>query len=540
MRIHLAQYCAAVATALVVAGFNSPEAMGQYATDGSAPEYASPGYGYPAASQPGYAPYASTGYADPAPQLQQSTTPGNYPITPQQPLYVSMNTESGVVKSPASPPASTPAPAPQVAPQNGASSGYGSLADSCDCEAASDYGLSGYFESSGSGRQWFCGIYGLAMERDEPGNARVGLLVSQADVTAAGSYVPVASDTVLNANRAGYEYRGGVELRFGSTFGGGAGYGTCAPQTYAWEFGYWYMAEDPNSAIVVNNDPGGDLRLYSAVNFSGLNIPGLDPVNWVIPIEDTDIPILAGDQRILAERVRTNFSAQSFELNIFRLPIYCNGPACGCGDSYGCCDGARPCGPSFTMTGLCGFRYMRLDDDFQYGLDWGVSDGAGGFDPPAFDGFGSGTDTELFYNISVDNHLAGVQLGCNMNYAVGSCWDFFWDTNFGFYNDHISSTQRVRLGDGTAVTFDNGGSSASVHSSKDTLAFLGEMRLGGAYHVNCNNRLTLAYRAVAIGGVALTTDQIPTGFDNPAYVGLIDSSGSIIMHGLQAGWERKF
>ena len=108
MRIHLAQNCAAVAITLVVAGFNSPEAMGQYATDGSAPQYASPGYGYPAANQPGYAPYASTGYAAPAPQLQQSTTPGYYPTTPQQPLYVAMNTESGVVQSPASPPAATP------------------------------------------------------------------------------------------------------------------------------------------------------------------------------------------------------------------------------------------------------------------------------------------------------------------------------------------------------------------------------------------------------------------------------------------------
>ena len=127
-----------------------------------------------------------------------------------------------------------------------------------------------------------------------------------------------------------------------------------------------------------------------------------------------------------------------------------------------------------------------------------------------------------------------------MNYCYAGCCDLFWDTNFGLYNDDISSTQRVYLGDGTPVTFENGGSRARVHSTKDTVAFVGEMRFGGSYHVNCNNRITLAYRVVAIGGVALTTDQIPTTFDNPSYVGLIDSGGSIIMHGVQLGWERRF
>lgn len=534
MKIHLAQKFAAVAIALAVAGFNSSDAAAQYATDGAAPQYTAPDYGYPVTSQPGYTPYASTGIAGSTYSYEQSTASSVYPTTPLQPLYVAMNTDSGVVQSPATPPASSSTP--PAATQNGVTSDGGSAA-TCDCYGDVDYGLSGYFEDTCSGRQWFCGIYGLAMDRDAPGNARVGLRVSQADVTAAGSYVPVPSDTVLHTNNAGYEFRGGAEIRFGSTFqcGSSCEYaGCCPPQTYAWEFGYWFLAEDPSSAIVVNNDPEGDPRLYSGINFSGLAIPGLDSVNYVIPIEDTDIPIGVGDQRILAERVRTNFSAQSFELNILRLPFFCSGPTCG----SGCCDGT-PCGPSFSMAGLCGFRYMRLDDDFQYAMEWGVWDGAA-VDPPTFAGFNDGADNEMFYKISVDNNLAGLQLGCDMNYCYANCWDFFWDTNFGLYNNDISSTQRVRLGDGTAVTFENGGSSARVHSTKDTVAFLGEMRIGGAYHINCNNRLTLAYRVVAIGGVALTTDQIPTTFDNPGYVGLIDSSGSIIMHGVQLGWERKF
>jgi Putative beta barrel porin-7 (BBP7) len=502
MKIHLAQFCAPVAIALVAAGFNSPAAVGQSTADPTAPQYTGTDYRYPVASQLGGTPYASTPYVGATSPFQQPAAQTVYPTTPQQPFYVAMNTESGAVKSPATPPAAPPAPAPQPAPQNGSLTDNGMMSAGCDCYGNTSYELGGYFEDSCNRRQWFCGIYGLAMGRDKPGNARVGLLVSQADVSAAGSYVPVPGDTVLSANDADYNFRGGVEVRFGSTFNCGSTCeyeGCCPPRSYAW-----------------------------------LSIPGLDSVNYVIPIEDTDIPIGVGDQRILAERVRTNFSAQSFELNILRLPIFSCGPACG----SDCCDGA-PCGSSFSMAGMCGFRYLRLDDDFQYGMEWGVWDGAA-FVPPTFNGFGDGTDNEMYYNISVDNNLAGLQLGCDMNYQYGGCWDLFWDTNFGLYNNDISSTQRVRLGDGTPVTFDNGGSNAHVHSTKDTVAFAGEMRLGGAYRINCNNRLTLAYRVVAIGGVALTTDQIPTTFDSPSYVGLIDSSGSIIMHGVQAGWERKF
>ena len=373
MRIHLTQIC--VAVALAVAGFNSPLAVGQDAAAGAAAPYADTGYGYSAAFPAGgYAPYASTGYDAPTTPIQPITQ-NAYPTTPQQPFYVAMQTDSGVVKSPATPPpAATPAPTPQPAPSTGASCDNGMMSAGCDCYGGEDYGLGGYVESVYKPRQWFCGIYGLAMDRDEPGNARVGLLVSQADVTAAGSYVPVPSDTVLHANNAGYEYRGGVELRFGSTFNCGSTCeygGCCPPRSYAWEFGYWWLAEDPSSATVVNGDPEGDPRLYSGVNFSGLNIPGFDSVNYVIPIGDTDIPIGVGDQRILAERVRTNFSAQNFELNILRLPFFSSGPACG----SGCCEGTS-CGSSFSMAGMCGVRYMRLDDNFQYGMEWGVWDGA--------------------------------------------------------------------------------------------------------------------------------------------------------------------
>ena len=57
------------------------------------------------------------------------------------------------------------------------------------------------------------------------------------------------------------------------------------------------------------------------------------------------------------------------------------------------------------------------------------------------------------------------------------------------------------------------------------------------YNFTCNWRGILAYRAVAVSGVALSVDQIPEDFSNSAEVALIDANGSIIIHGVQVGAE---
>lgn len=518
MKIHLTRNCAAVAMILAASGFSLHEAVGQDASSG----VPYPGYGYPVASQSAYAPYASTGDSTPAPQNQQSSVFSAFSSRlGERPAYVAMNMQSGVVTSPEA----APAPA-----QSESSSSPAMMSSGWDEYGYPEYGISGYFGNTHSGRQWFCGVYGLGMTRDEPSNKRLGLLVDTTGPIA--DYSPVASDTVLTSDDASHNFRGGAEIRFGSTFSydGAHDYGFGgAPQTYAWEFAYWFLSENSDSARVIDTDaaasPPDAVRLFSGVNFSGL-AGILDAENYVIPITVANSPPTAGEDRILAERVRTNFSAQNFELNFLRLPFHMCSPAHGYEAVCG--------GPSFALVGLCGFRYLRIDDDLQYALAYGV-------EGDTFLGFGGGGSAEeLYYAISSDNHLAGFQLGVNMNYLVASRWDLFWDTNLGLYNNHINASQRVFLGGGGPVTFVNGGSEATVRTDKDDLAFAGEMRLGGAYHINCNNRIVLAYRAIAVAGVALTTEQIPTTFDNPSYVGHIDSSGSIILHGVQVGWERKF
>jgi hypothetical protein len=69
---------------------------------------------------------------------------------------------------------------------------------------------------------------------------------------------------------------------------------------------------------------------------------------------------------------------------------------------------------------------------------------------------------------------------------------------------------------------------------------MGEMRLGGAYDISCHWRAVLAYRAVAVSGLALSTEQIRPDYSNWADTALIDSDGSLIVHGVQAGVECQY
>jgi hypothetical protein len=218
-------------------------------------------------------------------------------------------------------------------------------------------------------------------------------------------------------------------------------------------------------------------------------------------------------------------------LNFLRLPLYG-----ACGRDAGAC--GTSCSSPFSVMTLCGFRYLRVDDDFEYATMWGIMDGAGVVTPPAFTPW-DGLDSELFYDINVDNNLTGFQLGGNMNYCVSCRSNLFWNSNFGLYNNHITSRQRV-YGELGPATWTQSGQNAIVRSNKDDIAFVGEMLIGGSYDISCHWRASLAYRAVAVSGLALSGDQMPEDFANEPQTVLIDSDGSIIIHGVQAGIECRY
>jgi hypothetical protein len=191
------------------------------------------------------------------------------------------------------------------------------------------------------------------------------------------------------------------------------------------------------------------------------------------------------------------------------------------------------------MYGMCGVRYFRMDDDFYLANEFAEWSG-GAYDQPIYDGFNGNSSNELYYDINVDNNLIGPQVGWNMNYCVGSKWNFFCNSTFGIFNNYIEHYQRVWGGGDGWVQNAQTGRTYVVNSDKDDISFLGELRLGGSYDITCNWRAVLAYRALAITGVANSVDQIPTDFTNPQYASIIDSDSSIIVHGVQVGTEFRY
>lgn len=411
--------------------------------------------------------------------------------------------------------------------------GYGAI-DGCDgCE---------------SGTRWFGGVYGLYMTRTQGPNRNYTAGIDTGAIS--NPYFP-QPETVENYSDCAFlvpHWRGGVEVRLGATFGVGdscdygdcgdyggcnnSGYGNgcggdpcgcqpcCQPccQQYAWEVAWWGLEGDVQQQFV-DGPVVGTFRYFGLVNYAGLEYDdggGSQPVN---DYYNYQIPVTGpGTETVLAQRVRTNFRAQNLELNFLRLPLL-----------TGCCS-YDSCAPAFTLTGLCGVRYFRFDDDLEFGTEWAT--GAN----PTFDGWHNGPN-ELFNDIQMENQLVGFQFGANMNYVVGARWNAFWDTNFGLYNNHISQWQRIYNPLNGAATFTQDGRDAVVNSTKNEVAFLGEMRLGGGYLITPNWRGVLAYRAIAVSGVALAPDQIKSDYSSWANTALIDSTGSLVVHGIQAGVE---
>jgi hypothetical protein len=395
------------------------------------------------------------------------------------------------------------------------------------------------------------------MERDNASFTRVTVMADPPT----DPYYPPAATTVLSTMNVDYQYREGVEVRFGSTFrvssgcdtGYGSSCGSCAPSDlYAWEAAFWAIDRDVDWFQVTDDDMTDTNRIYGMINYAGLEYDdgtGTRPVNdyydYQMPIVD-DNPAAVGDYRVNSQRIRTNFRASNFELNFLRIPV-CSVASCGynnCGNGYsacsngygaGCqtpsCDTCESSGPAFSMAALCGIRYFRMDDDFEHAVDAYSYDGTDWVDTTWV--------WDVFSDYNLDNHLVGFQLGTNMNYCIACKWNLFADASFGLYNNHISQYARVYGPNGNATGIQNG-EEAVIDNDKDDIAFLGEMRLGGSYDISCNWRAVLAYRAVAISGVALATEQINPEMSNWAESSRIDSNGSIIIHGVQAGVECRY
>jgi hypothetical protein len=342
-------------------------------------------------------------------------------------------------------------------------------------------------------RIWFGGIYGLFMDRDDENEAWTSY--DSANI----------ANQVLSSHDASDEWQAGNEVRFGSTF-------VCSP--LAWEAVYWGLWDDTQEATVTAADLGAPVS--TVLDFGGLDYDDGGGVSGVTAFFDN----------ATAHRVRRSFAVQNIELNLIYFPfLHSIGPfgvARGGTGMYG-----APAGPGISVVGTAGFRYFRVDDTFEFATS------------PSDTTFGNAAE-DLFYRIDIDNHLLGMQLGAAANLQATQNLAFVVDSKFGVFANYIEHDQRIFGSNGVAVVTGGlpfAGVPYSIQSDKDDIAFLGELRAGAAYWVNPNWRLYGGWRAIGIAGIAHPTEQIPLNFAGIPDVQNIDSNGSLILHGLQAGVE---
>ena len=103
------------------------------------------------------------------------------------------------------------------------------------------------------------------------------------------------------------------------------------------------------------------------------------------------------------------------------------------------------------------------------------------------------------------------------------------------YANHITHHSFVGGGSGAAFVNDPtspyNGRQFNINSSKDDIAIVGELDFGVNWQVSSRWSTQLGYRAVAIAGMGLATNQIPHNFSDIGGVEDIDSNGHMILHG---------
>ena len=391
---------------------------------------------------------------------------------------------------------------------------------------------------------WFGGVYGLLMERDY--GDKVPLTFAAAGLTPGvppGNY-PGSNAVVLTTRNVDTGFQPGVEFRLGRTFGGSYDpcSGCCSAPCWGLEGVYWTLFEEDAYAQYVDSSM---LRTYSMIDPRGLEYnpgtgyrPMRDYMDYGPPVEDHSA---GGDIRIDLARVRSSFEVQNFEINLLRLPLVgggvaaCGASACGgcdsgCSSPCGGCDTCgtatcgRGCGSRFSAVTLCGFRYMQFDESFMYGVNFtNTTSAATGF---------------MDYHSDVTNDLYGFQLGSNGMYRIGCKWGLHLGANFGLYGNDIDVHQYFNSPTGNVRYIGDTGNNFNANASKTDVAMIGELRLGASYQYSCHCRLYGGWRAIGVTGIALATDQVPNAFIDAAQMNnYVNSNGSLILHGMQAGVE---
>lgn len=327
---------------------------------------------------------------------------------------------------------------------------------------------------------WFGSVGALVMTRDDENDV----------------WLSYASDNfsrnLLSSRSASMNWAGGVQTRFGRYFNCGAN---------AIEVVYWGLYPSSESASAIDGNTPNNIS--SAIDFQTLDITGIPVNGWF--------------NNANRHRVSREWSFHNIELNLL-------GGSClsGIGTYANCCsDGA--CQPALQLSWVAGVRYFRIKENFEF---------ASSETDTVYDY----TDDDVFYEIRTTNNLIGFQLGGQGVWCINDRFAAVCGTKFGLYANHITHHSCVGTANDYAVVNDpspgsNDGRVFNIQSTKTDVAFIGELNLHLRYRLSCRWSASIGWRAVALTGVALPTNQIPHHFGDIDGVANIDSNGSMILHG---------
>jgi len=295
---------------------------------------------------------------------------------------------------------------------------------------------------------------------------------------------------LLDTRDARMDWAGGFEARIGRYIG-------CGPTRI--ELGYWGLFPDQEEVNLFGGPLGGSLN--GILNWDSLDYNNVNADTFVADAQ--------------VHRLRRDWEMHNVEINLAGLA------------GYGVCrDG---CGSPWTFNWLTGVRYFRFDDDLQFGSS-------------VVDTVFTGAVEEIFYDVNVDNSLIGWQVGGQAIFQACDRLSLLGGAKVGIYGNRIDHDSRIGGAAGDAIV-NNGpniGEPYNFSGSKDEVSFLAELDLGGLYTLNDCWQIAFGYRVVAVTGIALAADQIPTDLRGVNDLPIIASDGSLVVHGGYAGVTYSF
>ncbi|MGE0760474.1 MAG: hypothetical protein AB7O38_25900 [Pirellulaceae bacterium] len=352
--------------------------------------------------------------------------------------------------------------------------GGGMGATSAVCTAGSGYYDTGFTPPGavrGGGGCWYLGMYSLILSRSGQNHFTYSF-----DTGNEAIQYTDAKDTEIE-NEFGFAVSGGWLFNCGLN---------------AIEVVYWGWFPDDAAVYTYGANAIGDLN--GIWNWDSLTYNGANAGQWV---NDANVHAL----------FRSN-EAHNIELNLIQV---------------GNAQSAAYYSP-WRYSLLAGVRYFRFHDHLIFASD-------------TTDNVIDGDVTEISYDVKTVNNLIGFQVGGVGTYQMSQRFAFNAGTKFGLYGNNIEHTSRIGGAAGTAVINNgpNNGVAWVVDNNKETVSFLGELFLGGTYCMGSSWSASAGYRAVAVTGMGLPTDQIYPDLRGINDAATIESNGSLLLHGAYIG-----